>query len=169
MSGASSAFLNGYLNDRERVNLKKRDLDLSELIELCAQPDSIEERVAAVQRYSSVYPELKYFLIVAYFCRDAFSELLSTGTLDWQPSNVPKGGSVETLNSMWTQVTRMYNSFPSGPRIKRGLAHQLLPRLHKDDADLIAKIIEGKFYRKELNEKVVQLAFPKETPQNPKA
>lgn len=169
MSGASSAFLGGYLSDRERANLKKRDLDLSELLELCAQPESIEERVAAVQRYSSVYPELKYFLIVAYFCRDAFTELLSNGPLDWQPTNVPKGGSAETLNSMWTQVTRMYNTFPSGPRIKRGIAHQLLPRLHKDDAALIAQIIEGKYYRKELNEKVVQLAFPKETPQDPKA
>lgn len=169
MSGASSAFLGGYLSDRERANLKKRDLDLSELIELCSQPESIEDRVAAVQRYSSIYPELKYFLIVAYFCRDAFTELLSTGPLDWQPSQVPKGGSVETLNSMWTQVTRMYNTFPSGPRIKRGLAHQLLPRLHADDAALIAQIIEGKFYRKELNEVVVRMAFPKETPSDPKA
>lgn len=169
MSGASSAFLNGYLSDREHANLKKKDLDLSELLELCAQPESLEDRVAAVQRYSRVYPELKYFLIVAYFCRDAFSELLSTGPLDWQPSNVPKGGSVETLNSMWTQVTRMYNSFPSGPRIKRGLAHQLLPRLHKDDAALISQLIAGKYYRKELNELVVQKAFPKETPQSPNA
>lgn len=168
MSGASSAFLNGYIGDRERANLKKRDLDLSELLELCARPESLEDRVAAVQRYSIAYPELKYFLIVAYFCRDAFSELLSTGPLDWQPSNVAKGASLETLNSMWTQVTRMYNSFPSGPRIKRGIAHQLLPRLHKDDAKLIHQIIEGKYYRKELNEKVVQLAFPKDTPSDPK-
>lgn len=160
MSGFSSAYINGPI--------KRKDLDLSELLDLCAQPESLDDRVAAVQRYSTAYPELKYFLIVAYFCRDAFSELLSTGPLDWQPSNVPKGGSVETLNSMWTQVTRMYNGFPSGPRIKRGLAHQLLPRLHKDDAELIGKLINGKYYRKELNEKVVQLAFPKDTPQDPK-
>ena len=169
MSGASSAFLNGYLTDREAALVKKRDLDLSELIELCAQPQSIDERVAAVQRYSAIYPELKYFLIVAYFCKDAFSQIKEQGPLDWQPSNVPKGGSAESISSMWSQVTRMYDTFPSGPRIKRGIAHQLLPTLHKDDAELIAQIIEGKYYRKELNEVVVQRAFPKETPQDPKA
>jgi hypothetical protein len=169
MSGASSAFLNGYLADREVANLRKRDLDLSELIELCAQPESQESRVAAVQRYGATYPELKYFLIVAYFCRDAFSQVLELGPLDYANSNVPKGGSVETLSSMWTQVTRMYNTFPSGPRIKRGIAHQLLPALHKDDAALVQQIIEGKYYRKELNEQVVRLAFPKETPSDPKA
>jgi hypothetical protein len=169
MSGSSSAFLNGYLSDREAALVKKRDLDLSELIELCAQPASIDDRVAAVKRYSAIYPELKYFLIVAYFCKDAFSQVNELGPLDWAPSSVPKGGSVETLQSMWTQVTRMYDTFPSGPRIKRGIAHQLLPTLHADDAELIAQIIAGKYYRKELNEVVVQRAFPKETPQDPKA
>ena len=161
MTGFSSAYI--------QAPIKRKDLDLSELLDLCAQPESLEDRVAAVQRYAKAYPELKYFLIVAYFCRDAFSELLSAGPLDWQPTNVPKGGSSETLNSMWTQVTRMYNGFPSGDRIKRGLAHQLLPRLHKDDATIIGQLIHGKYYRKELNEKVVQLAFPKETPQDPKS
>lgn len=169
MSGASSAFLNGYLADREVANLRKRDLDLSELIELCAQPESLEDRVAAVKRYGTTYPELKYFLIVAYFCKGAFSQLLEAGPLDYAPSNVPKGGSIESLSSMWTQVTRMYDTFPSGNRIKRGIAQQLLPTLHKDDAILIKQIIEGKYYRKELNDTVVRLAFPKETPQDPKA
>lgn len=169
MSGASSAFLNGYLADKEASKLKKKDLDISELLELCAQPQSIDDRVKAVQRYSAIYPELKYFLIVAYFCKTAFSQITEMGPLDWAQTNVPKGGSVETLSSMWNQVTRMYDTFPSGPRIKRGIAHQLLPALHRDDAELIAQLIEGKYYRKELNEEVVRRAFPKETPQDPKA
>lgn len=169
MSGASAAFTQGYLTDRQAANLKKRDLDLSELIELCVQPEKFEDRVAAVRRYSSIYPELKYFLIVAYFCRDSFTELLSVGPLDWAPSNVPKGGSSETLQSMWKQVTRMYDTFPTGPRTKRGIAHQLLPSLHKDDAKLVAEIIQGKYYRKELNEVVVRAAFPEDTPTDPKA
>lgn len=167
-SGSSSAFLNGYLNDRQKAIIKKKDLDLSELIELCALPASFEERVDAVKRYSEVYPELKYFLIVAYFHRDAFSQIRSIGPLDYMPSRVPKGGSVETLRSLWTQVTRMYDTFPTGPRVKRGIAQQLLPSLYKDDAELIHQLIEGTYYRKELNELVVSKAFPKETPQNPK-
>lgn len=169
MSGASSAFLNGYLTDSETARLKKKDLELSELIELCSQPASFEERVAAVQRYSGAYPELKYFLIVAYFIRNAFSQINELGPLDYQPSRVVKGGSSENITSMWRQVCRMYDTFPSGPRTKRGIAQQLLPALHKDDAGLIKQLIEGKFYRKELNEQVVQAAFPKETPQDPKA
>jgi hypothetical protein len=169
MSGASSAFTQGYLTDRQAANIKRRDLDLSELIELCAQPEKFEDRVAAVQRYSAIYPELKYFLIVAYFYRDAFSDILSIGPLDWQPSNVPKGGSVETLKSMWRQVNRMYDTFPTGPRTKRAVAHQLLPSLHKDDAKLLAEIIQGKYYRKELNESVVAAAFPGDVPQDPNA
>lgn len=168
MSGSSSAFLNGYLADRELARLKKKDLELSELIELCAQPESFEDRVAAVQRYAQAYPELKYFLVVAYFCRDAFSQVNELGPVDFQPSRVQKGASTESIASMWKQVCRMYDTFPTGPRLKRGIAQQLLPALHKDDAELIKQLIEGKYYRKELNEAVVKAAFPKETPQDPK-
>lgn len=168
MSGASSAFLNGYLTDRERGRLRNKDLELSELIELCAQPESIEDRVAAVRRYSEAYPELKYFLIVAYFCKDAFGQLRALGKIDYMPSRVQKGASTENIKSMWTQVTRLYDTFPTSAKAKRGIAQQLLPALHKDDAELIVQIIEGKYYRKELNEVVVSQAFPKETPQDPK-
>jgi len=168
MSGATSAFLNGYLADVQTSQGRKRDLELSELLDLCAKPESQEERIATVQRLGAMYPELKYFLIVAYFCKNAFSELNSLGPIDYKPASVPKGGSVETLKSMWEQVTRLYDSFPSGPKIKRGIAYQLLSSLHEDEAELIQQIIQGKYYRKELNEIVVQRAFPKETPQDPK-
>ncbi len=169
MSGASGAFLNGYLGDRERARLKRKDLELSELVELCAQPESFEERVAAVKRYAEAYPELKYFLIVAYFCNGVFSQVNELGPVDYQPSRVPKGGSTENISSMWKQVCRMYDTFPTGPRAKRGIAQQLLASLHKDDAELISQLLAGKFYRKELNEEVVRAAFPKDVPQDPKA
>lgn len=169
MSGATSAFLNGYLNDRERSLLRRKDLELSELLELCAKPESLDDRVAAIRRYSEAYPELKYFLIVAYFCKGAFSQITEIGPIEYIPSKVPKGGSTENISSMWTQVTRMYNSFPSGPRTKRAIAIQLLQTLHKDDAAIIKQLIDGKYYRKEINEIVVAKAFPKETPQDPKA
>lgn len=168
MSGATSAFLNGYLADVQTSQGRTRDLELSELLDICAKPESQEERVATVKRLGAMYPELKYFLIVAYFCKNAFSELNSTGKIDYTPSSVPKGGSVETLKSMWEQVTRLYDSFPSGPRIKRGIAYQLLSNLHRDEAELIEQILQGKYYRKELNELIVHQAFPQETP-DPKA
>jgi len=169
MSGSSSAFLNGYLNDRERSKLRRKDLELSELIELCAQPESFEERVATVQRYAQAYPELKYFLVVAYFCKGVFSQVNEAGPVDFQPSRVAKGGSIESIQSMWKQVCRMYDTFPTGPRAKRGIAQQLLSSLHKDDAKLISNLLAGNYYRKELNEAVVKAAFPAETPQDPKA
>jgi hypothetical protein len=168
MSGASSAFLDGYLSDRERARMKKKDLELSEIIELCAQPESFEDRVATVRRYAEAYPELKYFLVVAYFCKGVFSQVNERGPVDYQPSRVQKGASAENISSMWKQVCRMYDTFPTGPRTKRGIAQQLLPSLHKDDAELISQLLAGTFYRKELNEKVVQAAFPNETPKDPK-
>lgn len=168
MSGSSSAFLNGHLSDRERQLIRRQDLDLSELLNLCAQPESLDERVAAVQRYSQAYPELKLFLIVAYFYKDAFTHVNQVGPVDYVVSKVPKGGSPETLASAWKQVTRMYDTFPTGPKAKRGIAQQLLSSLHKDDALLFSQLLSGKYYRKELNEEVVAKAFPQEVPQDPK-
>lgn len=167
MSGSSSAFLDGYLSGRQRG--RKKDLDLSELINICAKPESIDDRVAALQHYGNMYPEFRYFMIVAYFCKNEFSQLRALGVLDYAPSRVPKGGSVESLKSMWTQVTRMYDEFPTSARAKRGIAQQLLSSLHLDDAKLIHQLLAGKFYMKELNELVVSKAFPKETPRDPKA
>jgi hypothetical protein len=169
MSGAAGAFLNGYMGDRERALLKRKELDLSEVLELCAQPASFEERVAAVRRYAEAYPEVKYFLVVAYFCKDAFTQIHELGPIEYEPSKVPKGGSAENISSMWKEVTRLYDTFPSGPRIKRGIAQRLLMNLHRDDAALISQLLEGTFYRKELNEAVVKAAFPDVTPQDPKA
>lgn len=168
MSGSSSAFLYGHLADRDRALIRKKDLDLSEILDLCSKPTSIDERVAEVQRYSSVYPQLKLFLLVAYFYKGAFSELMKNGPIDYIPSRTPKGGSPETLASMWNQVTRLYNEFALGPKAKRGVAQQLLGSLHKDDAELIHQLIQGKFYSKELNEAVVAKAFPQDAPKDPK-
>jgi hypothetical protein len=168
MSGSSSAYLNGHLSDRQRTLVKRKDLDLSELIKICSEPLGIDERVALVQQYSSIYPELKFFLIVAYFCKNAFSQINQAGPIEFTFSKVPKGGSTETLQSMWKEVTRLYDTFPSGPKIKRGPAYQLLTSLHKDDAVILSELLHGKFYRKELNEVVVSKAFPNETPQLPK-
>jgi hypothetical protein len=168
MSGASSAFTNGHLSDREKTLVRRKDLDLSELLNLCAEPLGIDDRVQRIQAYSSVYPELKFFLIVANFCKGAFSQMNQPCPIEFQYSKIPKGGSTETLQSMWREVTRMYDTFPSGPKIKRGRAYQLLISLHKDDAEILSQLFQGKFYRKELNEVVVSKAFPKETPQLPK-
>lgn len=168
MSGASSAYLNGHFSDRQRELIKRKDLDISELLKICSEPTGIEERVQLVKEYSAVYPELKYFLIVAYFCKDVFSQLTEAGPVEFEPSKVPRGGSTESLKSLWSEVTKLYNDFPSGPRIKRGRAYQLLTALHKDDALVISELIHGKFYSKELNEVVVSMAFPSETPQRPK-
>lgn len=168
MSGSSSAFSNGYLSDRQQSNIQRKDLDLNELIVLCSKPLGIEERVIELQRYSAIYPELKLFLIVAYFCKDAFSQINAIGPIDYIPSKIPKGGSPENLKSMWREITKMYDDFPSGARVKRGKAQTLLGSLYAEDAVLVANLISGKFYSKELNEVVVSKAFPKETPQDPK-
>lgn len=168
MSGSSSAYLNGHLSDRQRTLVRRKDLDLSELLDICSKPLGIDERVKLVQEYSSIYPELKYFLIVANFCKGAFSQLSQPEPIEFVPSTVPKGGSTETLQSMWKEVCRLYDTFPSGPKIKRGRAYQLLITLHKDEALILNQLFQGKFYRKELNEVVVSKAFPKETPQSPK-
>lgn len=167
MSGASSSYVDGYINDREKALLKRKDLDISELINLCSIAGSFDERVTAVKYYSQAYPELKYLLIVAYFCKDAFKQLRSTGPVEYTPSNISRGGSPESISSMWTQVCRMYDTFPTGTKTKRAIAQQLLPSLYKEDAAIISQLIEGKFYIKELNEKVVQAAFPNEVPQDP--
>lgn len=168
MSGASSTYVDGYMKDTERALLKRKDLDINELISLCILPSKQEDRISELRRYSEVYPELKYFLIVAYFFKDAFTQLNSTGPIDYQPSNTKKGGSPENISSMWKQVMRMYDTFPTGPRTKRSIAQQLLPSLYKEDALLIKQLIEGKFYSKELNEVVVAKAFPNEVPADPK-
>jgi hypothetical protein len=169
MSGSSSAFSNGYLADRQQANIQRKDLDLNELIILCSKPLGIDERVAELQRYSAAYPELKLFLIVAYFYKNAFSQINSIGPINYIVSKVPKGGSVENIKSMWREITKMYDEFPSGAKAKRGKAQTLLGNLHADDAALVASLISGTFYNKELNEVVVSKAFPKETPQDPKA
>ena len=168
MSGASSAYTDGHFTGRQKEMVRRKDLDLHELLELCSKPVDMDDRVKLVQEYSSIYPELKYFLIVAYFCRGSFSQLNDIGPIEYIPSKVGRGGSVETLKSMWKEVTRLYDSFPSGPRIKRGVAHQLLISIHHEDAVIINQMLQGKFYKKELNEIVVSKAFPKETPQLPK-
>lgn len=169
MSGASSAFLDGYLSERERSKLRRQDLELSELLEICAKPTSQEERVSTLQKYGQAYPELKYFLIVAYFCKETFSELRTLGKIEYIPSTVQKGASIENIKSLWSQVMRLYNEFPTSPKAKLAIARQLLMNVHKDDAEMLNSLIEGTFYRKELNEQVVRLAFPKEVPADPKA
>lgn len=168
MSGASSAYVNGYLADSISRQGTRRDLELSELLDLCSIPLGIDERVAELKRFSILYPELKYFLVVAYFCKGAFSQLNAQGPVEYVPSKVDKGGGVETLKSMWKQITLMYDTYPSGPKAKRGRAQQLLPTLHKDEAKLISDLLNGKFYRKELNEMVVAKAFPNEVPKDSK-
>lgn len=168
MSGASSAYSNGYIGDRQRDNIKKRDLDISELIDLCSKPVSQEDRIKTIREYSLLYPELKLFLIVAYFCKDAFSQINKIGPIQYTPSKTPKGASPETLKSMWIMVSKMYDTHPSGPRVKRGRAQQLLESLNIDDAILIGHLIAGNFYSKELNEEVVALAFPEGCPKDPK-
>lgn len=168
MSGASSAYHNGHLSDRQRELVRRKDLDLSELLDLCSEPLGIDERVNLIQQYSAVYPELKSFLIVSCFCKGAFSQVNLSGPVEFQLSKVPKGGSTENLKSLWATITQLYDTYPSGPRIKRGKAYQLLTSLYKDDAVVIAQLLAGQYYRKELNEIVVSKAFPNETPQPPK-
>lgn len=141
-----------------------KDYDISELIEICSKPVTLEKRVETLKTFGTQYPELKYFLVVAYFCKDAFSSLRETGEIEYKPSKIAKGSSVENLRSMWTVVTRLFNDFPSGPKLKRGLAYQLLCDLHPDDAALVYELIFGNFYRKELNEHVVAMAFPELIP-----
>lgn len=145
---------------------RTKDYDISELIEICSKPKTFDERVACLKSFGDKYPELKYFMIVAYFCKDSFTDLCKTGEIEYRPSKIHKGSSVENLRSMWTVITRLYNAFPSGPKIKRGLAYQLLCDLHPDDAAVVYDLLFGRFYRKELNEKVVQAAFPELVPSN---
>jgi hypothetical protein len=169
MSGSSSAYLNGHLANRDRPVLRRKDLDLSEIITLCSKPLEFEERVDLVKDYGEMYPEFKYFLIVAYFCKDAFKEIQSTGPIEFQPSKVQRGASTESLKSMWSEVTRLYDTFPSGPKIKRGIAQRLLTSLYKEDALIINQLLAGKFYLKELNDSVIKAAFPQSVPQDPKS
>lgn len=168
MSGASSAFLNGHLSDRQRELVRRKDLDLAELLNLCAEPLGIDERVNLIQQYSKVYPELRMFLIVANFYKDSFKQLNELGPIQFELSKVPKGGSPENLRSMWYTVTQLYDEYASGPRIKRGKAYQLLTSLYKDDAVIISQLLQGKYYRKELNEIVVGKAFAIEVANSPK-
>lgn len=144
--------------------MRTKDYDISELIEICSAPKTIDERVKTLKAFGSQYPELKYFLVVAYFCKNTFSSLIETGEIEYRQSKIHKGSSVENLRSMWTTITRLFNDFPSGPKIKRGLAYQLLCDLHPDDAALVYLLIFGRFYRKELNEQVVMKAFPELIP-----
>lgn len=169
-SGASSAYSNGHVIDADKQSpvRQRRDLDLSDLIQLCSEPVEFNERVETLKMYDKIYPELGCFLIVAYFCKDEFTQVNCNGPIDYTPTRVPKGGSVETMKSMWREVTRLYDSFPSGPRIKRAIAYQLLVSLYKDDAKIIHDLITGKFYSLKLNEAVVKAAFPDRTPSDPK-
>lgn len=149
--GLSSAY--GAVNTR-------RDLDINDLLELCGKPDKIEDRIDLVKRYAVAYPEFKFFLIVAHFCRDSFSQILSLGPLNYIESKVPKGGSTENMRSMWNEITKMYDTFPTGPRTKRGRAQRLLGDLYSEDARIVYSLISGTFESKRVNELVVQGAFP---------
>jgi hypothetical protein len=148
--------------------IRRKDLDLHELINICSEPKSKEDRVKILQNYAATYPELKFFLIVAYFCKGVFKTITDIGPLELIPSKVQKGSSVETVKSMWSEVTKMYDTFPTGPRTRRGRAQRLLEQLYIEDAKLIHSLISGKFYSKELNESVVAEAFPNEVPESPK-
>lgn len=168
MSGASSAYSNGMIADRARRNLKRKDLDIHELLNICSEPTDIDDRVELVKKMSVTYPELKLFLIVAYFYRDVFKDI-NEKPLNYIPSRVSSGASQETLRSMWSEVTKIYDTFPSSPRIKRARAQGLLGNLYIEDAKVMYDLFTGKFYRKELNELVVQKAFPEDIPQSPKS
>lgn len=160
MQGASST----YQPIGRKDLVLRRDLDINDLLLICGKPDKIEDRVQFLKEYATVYPELKLFLVVGYFCRDAFTDLLELGPLDFPLSKVPKGGAAENLKSTWQQVTKMYNTFPAGPRTKRGHAQRLLSELYKEDAKIFKQLIEGKFYDERINELVVKQAFPELCP-----
>jgi hypothetical protein len=170
MSGASSAYLNGHIANVPRLNPKRKvDYDISELLELCSKPISQDDRILNLQNYGALYPELKNFLLVAYYYKGAFKQLNSTGIIDYIPSKVIRGSSVETLASTWREITRLYDSFPSGPKIKRGIAQRLLSEVSPEDGQVIIELLTDKFYSKELNETVVAKAFPGDIPTLPNA
>lgn len=141
----------------------RKDYDISDLIELCSAPSSIEERVVLLQEYAAIYPELMYFLVVGYFAKDSFSEI-TKDPIDYKPSKMSKGGSYETLATMWKEITYLYDTFESSVRIKRSKAFRLLCELHPEDAALVHSLLHGKFYSLELNEMVVAKAFPDALP-----
>ena len=143
---------------------RRADLELHELIDICSKPDKIEDRVALLKRYGSVYPELKCFLVVAYFCKDTFKDITSMGRFGYIPSKVGKGASEENLSSLWKEITKMYDTFSSGPKVKRGRAQRLLGSIFSKDAEYLYKLIYGEFYSESLNELVVREAFPELCP-----
>jgi hypothetical protein len=144
--------------------IRRKDLDIHELLNICSAPTSKEDRITILQDYAKVYPELKYFLVVAYFCKDAFKSITEIAPIEFIPSKVHKGSSIENITSMWREITKMYDSFPTGPRVRRGKAQRLLEELYYEDAKLVHLLLTGKYYSKELNESVVVEAFPLDIP-----
>ena len=144
--------------------IRRKDLDIHELLQICSAPKEKQERIEILRRYALVYPELRYFLVVAYFCKDAFKTITDIAPMEFKPSKVRKGSSIENISSMWREVTKMYDTFPTGPRTRRGKAQRLLEELYYEDAQVIHDLIHGKFYSKELNESVVAEAFPLDIP-----
>lgn len=144
--------------------IRRKDLDLHELIDICSAPMSKEARIQILKDYAETYPELKYFLIVAYFYKGVFKSITDIGPIAFVPSKVQKGSSIESVKSMWREITNMYDTVPSGPRTRRGKAQRLLSELYIEDAKAVHALLSGKFYNKELNESVVAEAFPSEIP-----
>jgi len=144
----------------------RKDLDISELLDLCSAPLSKEERVKTLKEQAKIYPELKYFLIVAYFYTDVFKGILdSNGGLAYIPSTiVTKGASLESLKSMWNQIKTIFDTYESGFRIRRSKAQQLLNRLYKDDALVVHNLFTGNYKNIALNASVVAEAFPEDIP-----
>jgi hypothetical protein len=154
--GASSAY--------GAMTVRRTDKELHELIDICSAPESHEDRVTVLRKYGNAFPELKNFFIVAYFCKDAFKSITDMGEFGYIASKVAPGASEENLASMWREVTRMYDTFPTGPKVKRGRAQRILGTLYAKDAEYLYKLIFGNFYSKELNELVVKEAFPELVP-----
>lgn len=144
--------------------IRRKDLDLHELLNICSAPTTKEDRIQILKDYALVYPELKYFLVVGYFYKGVFKSITDIAPLEFRQSKVHKGSSVENISSMWREVTKMYDTFPTGPRVRRGKAQRLLEELYHEDALLIHSLLSGSFYSKELNESVVAEAFPLEIP-----
>ena len=144
--------------------IRRKDLDIHELLSICSEPTTKEDRISILKDYAVVYPELKYFLVVAYFYKDVFKSITDIAPLEFIPTKVHKGASIETVSSMWSEITKMYDTFPTGPRVRRGKAQRLLSELYIEDAKVVHALLSGKFYSKELNESVVAEAFPLDIP-----
>lgn len=131
----------------------------SEIFEEFDKATTKQERLSVLRKYD--HPMFRLFLQAAFHPNIVFDVTVPK----WRPAPEPAGLNYTYLDSEMSKIYRYVKDHPSRPagltdKKKTELLLVTLESLHKDEADLLERLVKKDLSIKHLTPKLVEEAFP---------